>query len=52
MSQPTISIVIPYHQKGLVKYPNYSKQLYSTFESKMMRYYELIKKLWTIIDSK
>jgi predicted transcriptional regulator len=53
ISQPTISRDIQYLEKGFAKSPkNYSKRLYSTFESTMMGYDELIKKLWTIIDSK
>lgn len=53
ISQPTISRDINYLEKGFAKSPkNYSKRLYSTFESTMMGYDELIKKLWSIIDSK
>jgi predicted transcriptional regulator len=53
MSKPTISRDIAYLEKELSKSrKNYSKRLYSTFESTMMGYDELIKKLWTIIDSK
>lgn len=53
ISQPTISRDISYLEKGFAKSPkNYSKRLYSTFESTMMGYDELIKKLWAIIDSK
>lgn len=53
ISQPTISRDVQYLEKGFAKSPkNYSKRLYSTFESTMMGYDELIKKLWTIIDSK
>ena len=53
ISQSTISRDILFLEKGFEKSPkNYSKRLYSTFESTMMGYDELIKKLWSIIDSK
>jgi predicted transcriptional regulator len=53
ISQPTISRDIRYLEKGFAKSPkNYAKRLFSTFESTMMGYDEMIKKLWSIIDSK
>lgn len=53
MSQPTISRDIHYLEKGFTRFTkNYGKRLFSTFESTMMGYDEIIKKLWSIIDSK
>ncbi len=52
-SQPTISRDIHNLEKGFAKSPkNYGKRLFSTFEFTMMGYDEIIKKLWSIIDSK
>ena len=53
MSQPTISRDIHYLEKELLKSrKNYGQRLFSTYESTLMGYDEMIKKLWSIIDSK
>ena len=53
MSQPTISRDINYLEKELSKSrKNYGQRLFSTYESTLMGYDEMIKKLWSIIDSK
>ena len=53
MSQPTISRDIHYLEKGFARSTkNYGQRLFSNFESTMMGYDEIIKKLWSIIDSK
>jgi predicted transcriptional regulator len=53
MSQPTISRDIHYLEKELSKArKNYGQRLFSTYESTLLGYDEMIKKLWSIIDSK
>ena len=53
ISQPTISRDIHYLEKELSKSrENYGKRLFSTYESTLLGYDEMIKKLWSIIDSK
>ena len=53
ISQPTISRDIHYLEKELSKSrENYGKILFSTYESTLLGYDEMIKKLWSIIDSK
>ena len=53
MSQPTISRDIHYLEKDLARSTkNYGQRLFSTFASTMMGYDDIIKKLWSIIDSK
>jgi predicted transcriptional regulator len=53
MSQPTISRDINYLEKELSKSrKNYGQRLFSTYESTLMGYDEMIKKIWSIIDSK
>jgi predicted transcriptional regulator len=53
MSQPTISRDIHYLEKELSKSrKNYGQRLFSTYESTLLGYDEMIKKLWSIIDSK
>lgn len=53
MSQPTISRDIHSLEKGLAKSrKDYTHRLFSTFESTMMGYDEIIKKLWSIVDAK
>ena len=53
ISQPTISRDIHYIEKELPKSrENYGHRLFSTYESTLLGYDEMIKKLWSIIDSK
>jgi len=53
MSQPTISRDIHYLEKELSKSrKNYGQRLFSTYEATLLGYDEMIKKLWSIIDSK
>ena len=53
MSQPTISRDIHFLEKELSKSrKNYGQRLFSTYESTVLGYDEMIKKLWSIIDSK
>jgi len=53
ISQPTISRDIHYLERELLKSrDNYGKRLFSTYESTLLGYDEMIKKLWSIIDSK
>jgi predicted transcriptional regulator len=52
ISQPTISRDIHYLEKERYKTErNYGQRLFSTYESNLLGYEELIKKLWSIIDS-
>lgn len=53
MSQPTVSRDIHFLEKELSKSrKNYGQRLFSTYESTVLGYDEMIKKLWSIIDSK
>jgi len=53
ISQPTISRDIHYLEKELSKSrKNYGQRLFATYEPTLLGYDELIKKLWSIIDSK
>jgi len=53
MSQPTISRDIHYLEKGQTKSKkSYGQRLFLTYESTMMGYDEMIKMLWSIVDSK
>lgn len=52
ISQPTISRDIHYLKKERSKTErNYGQRLFSTYESNLLGYEEVIKKLWSIIDS-
>jgi predicted transcriptional regulator len=52
ISQPTISRDIHYLEKERYKTErNYGQRLFSTYESNLLGYEEVIKKLWSIIDS-
>ena len=53
MSQSTVSRDINYLEKDLEKSKrDYGHRLFSTYESTLSGYDEIIKKLWSIIDSK
>ena len=52
ISQPTISRDIHYLERERYKTEkNYGQRLFSTYESNLLGYDEVIKKLWSIIDS-
>jgi predicted transcriptional regulator len=52
ISQPTISRDIHYLKKERFKTErDYGERLFSTYDSNLLGYEELIKKLWSIIDS-
>ena len=53
MNQPTISRDIHFLETELSKSrKNYGQRLFSTFESTITGYDEIIKMLWSILDSK
>jgi hypothetical protein len=52
ISQPTISRDIHYLQKEINKNKgNYGERLFGVYRNSLLGLYEVIKKLWTIIDS-
>ena len=52
ISQPTISRDIHYLKKERLKTErNYGQRLFSTYESNLLGYEEVVKKLWSIVDS-
>ena len=52
ISQPTISLDIHYIQKELYKIKeNYGERLFEVYQNPLLGLDEVIKKLWTIIDS-